>query len=75
MSAGSQTVMPPSSGNVPHLSDPLSIHFNGHLAYSAKNLAKSGDFLSRKRKVMVHGKFHHQSGGYMLLTPPRRKSP
>jgi hypothetical protein len=41
---------------------------NKLLAYSAKNLKKSGGFLSRKRKVMVDGKFHHQSGGFMLLT-------
>jgi hypothetical protein len=32
---------------------------NKLLAYSAKNLKKSGGFLSRKRKVMVDGKFHH----------------
>jgi hypothetical protein len=33
-----------------------------------KNLAKCGDFLFRKRKVMVFGKFEYQSGGFMLLT-------
>jgi hypothetical protein len=36
--------------------------------YSAKNLAKSGGFLSRKQKMVVYGKFHRQSGGFMLLT-------
>jgi hypothetical protein len=41
---------------------------NSRLAHSVKKLAKCGDFLSRKRKMVVHGKFHHQSGGFMLLT-------
>jgi hypothetical protein len=34
----------------------------------AKNLAKSGGILSRKRKVVVFRKFCTKSGGFMLLT-------
>jgi hypothetical protein len=48
---------------------PCQFAFSSRLAYSAKNLAKSGGFLSHERKVVVDGKFHHQSGGFMLLTP------
>ena len=43
---------------------------NKLLAYSAKNLKKSGGFLSRKRKVVVDGNFLHQSGGFMLWLAP-----
>jgi hypothetical protein len=34
----------------------------------AKNLAKSGGILSRKRKVVVFREFCTKSGGFMLLT-------
>jgi hypothetical protein len=35
----------------------------------AKNLAKSGGILSRKRKVVVFREFCTKSGGFMLLSP------
>jgi hypothetical protein len=40
---------------------------NWLLAHSAKNLAKSGGFLSRKRKVVVFGKFHKDETWQELL--------
>jgi hypothetical protein len=38
------------------------------LVHSAKNLEKSGGFLSRKHKVVVFGKFGLKSCDFMLLT-------
>jgi hypothetical protein len=46
-----------------------SLASNRVLARLAKNLAKSGDFLSRKHKMVVFSKFCSKSGGFMLLTP------
>jgi hypothetical protein len=40
----------------------------------AKNLAKSGGILSRKRKVVVFREFCTKSGGFMLLTLSGRTS-
>jgi hypothetical protein len=51
------------------LSDSLSIRVQSTFSvFCKKSLAKSGGFFSRKRKVVVYGKFQHQSGGFMLLT-------
>jgi hypothetical protein len=46
----------------------LSICLKLSLARLAKNLAKSGGILSRKRKVVVFREFCTKSGGFMLLT-------